>query len=131
VAYGQSRDIPGSDAILVRVMWLSTNGIAHVAFHRVIAPALPWRLPPIDRDRNANDAVGERYNLEHSHARGAQIITEFEDLLISPAHSGQEGPLCFVRRLLRLRSYGRIHTIRIVSCDFAFLGFLPYRFPIE
>ena len=59
------------------------------------------------------------------------MITEFEDILRTPAHSGQEGPLCFVRRLLRLRSYGKIHRIRIVNSDIAGLGFCPYRLPIE
>ena len=59
------------------------------------------------------------------------MIPEFEDILISPAHSGQEGPLCFVRRLLRLRSYGKIHMFRIVGCDFALPGFCSYRFRIE
>ena len=56
------------------------------------------------------------------------MIPEFEDILNSPAHSGH---LCFVRRLLRLRSYGKIHMIRIVGCDFALMAFCPYRFQIE
>jgi transposase len=84
------------------------------------------------RFRNSK-AVGAVFGLTPSryHTGRAHTIPEFEDILISPAHSGQEGPLCFVRRLSLLRSYGKIHRIRIVGCDFALLGFCPYRFPIE
>ena len=32
--------------------------------------------------------VGERCHLEHSHARGTHMATEFADLIAAPAYSG-------------------------------------------
>jgi hypothetical protein len=73
--------------------------------------------------------VGDRCNLKQSDARGAQIATEFADVL-SSAHGSERGCVTLVNAR-RLRSYGNKHWIRIVDRETAGAGSCEHYLSIE